>query len=301
MNFQDAKIADIWNRRSFMRSAVLSLGALCAFKGGAAPASGELRIGAFAIDASPPVGTPLAYDPTEGIETPLECKGVVITGAGEPIVIAVLDWIGIGNAGHSDFRASLAEAVGTTPERVAVHAVHQHDAPTCDFTVAERLQKQGIDPSEHYFDVDFARDVIHRAADAAAQAKADAPSVTHVGFGEALVDEIASNRRILGEDGRVRATRYTATRDPELRAEPAGTIDPMLKTVIFYHNEEPIVALTYYACHPQSYYRTGLANPDFPGLARNARQEATGVPHLHFDGAGGNTWSSTQSLSLAFP
>ncbi|MHB1562390.1 MAG: hypothetical protein ACYC61_33535, partial [Isosphaeraceae bacterium] len=32
----------------------------------------------------------------------------------------------------------------------------------------------------------------------------------------------------------------------------------------------------------------GLANPDFPGMARDAREKATGVPHIHFDGAGGN-------------
>ncbi len=46
--------------------------------------------------------------------------------------------------------------------------------------------------------------------------------------------------------------------------------------------------MTFYATHPQSYYRTGMANPDFPGLARNARQKETGIPHIHFNGAGGN-------------
>jgi hypothetical protein len=46
--------------------------------------------------------------------------------------------------------------------------------------------------------------------------------------------------------------------------------------------------LTFYATHPQSYYRTGLANPDFPGMARNAREEKLHVPHIHFNGAGGN-------------
>jgi len=47
--------------------------------------------------------------------------------------------------------------------------------------------------------------------------------------------------------------------------------------------------LSYYATHPQSYYRTGLPNPDFPGIARFQRQLA--VPsalHVHFNGAGGN-------------
>ena len=82
--------------------------------------------------------------------------------------------------------------------------------------------------------------------------------------------------------------RYTATKDPKIRAFPAGTIDPELKMISFWNGDKPVAVLTYYATHPQSYYRTGLANPDFPGLARNARQTETGVPHIHFNGAGGN-------------
>ena len=47
--------------------------------------------------------------------------------------------------------------------------------------------------------------------------------------------------------------------------------------------------LSYYATHPQSYYRTGVANPDFPGIARFMRQQEEAVPvHVHFTGAGGN-------------
>jgi hypothetical protein len=46
--------------------------------------------------------------------------------------------------------------------------------------------------------------------------------------------------------------------------------------------------LTYYATHPQSYYRTGGANPDFPGMARNDREQMTGIRHIHFTGAAGN-------------
>jgi hypothetical protein len=73
-----------------------------------------------------------------------------------------------------------------------------------------------------------------------------------------------------------------------VRDFPAGTIDPQLKLISFWNEDQPIAAVTFYATHPQSYYRTGLANPDFPGLARNAREKATGVPHVHFNGAGGN-------------
>src|SRR3954463_12821888 len=99
----------------------------------AAPKSEPLKVGVFAVDASPPVGSPMAYDPTKGVAHPLSCRGVVLVGEGKPVVLCALDWIGIGNDGNVEFRRALAEAAGTDPKRVAVHTLHQHDAPTCDF------------------------------------------------------------------------------------------------------------------------------------------------------------------------
>jgi hypothetical protein len=253
----------------------------------AVPARAEsLRVGVFDVDASPPVGSPLAYDPTIGVQTPLSCRGVVIAGSGQPIVLCAVDWIGISNGGNRVFRETIAAAVGTTPQRVAVHTLHQHDAPRCDFDAEELLDAQGIGGAG--FDPVFARDVVHRAAKAARTALQNAQQVTHSGVGSGTVKEVASNRRLLGPDGLVLHTRFTATRDPKIRDFPVGTIDPQLKMISFWNGDKAIVALSYYACHPQSYYRTGLANPDFPGLARNARQEASGIPHIHFNGAGGN-------------
>ena len=50
-----------------------------------------------------------------------------------------------------------------------------------------------------------------------------------------------------------------------------------------------MAVLSYYATHPQSYYRTGIPNPDFPGVARFLRQLAIPAALLvHFNGAGGN-------------
>jgi hypothetical protein len=66
-------------------------------------------------------------------------------------------------------------------------------------------------------------------------------------------------------------------------------IDPILSLVSFWNGSKPVAVLSYYATHPQSYYRTGIPNPDFPGVARFLRQLA--VPsalHIHFNGAGGN-------------
>ncbi len=247
-----------------------------------------LRLAVFDVDVTPPVGSMMAYDPVKGQgELGLRGRGVVLLGAGEPIVLCAMDWIGLANEGHDAFRQRLAEAAGTTPQRVAVHTVHQHDAPECDFGTEKLLRERGLPLGPH--DGSFARDVLERLTAAVRASLSESKPVTHLGLGKAEVREVASNRRILGPDDKVRATRYTATKDAALRAEPEGTIDPVISLVSFWDGDQPLAVLSYYACHPQSYYRTGIANPDFPGIARFLRQQQ--VPdalHVHFNGAGGN-------------
>ena len=252
----------------------------------AAESGGQVMIATFAIDASPPIGSPMAYDPVKEIQEPLSFKGVVLLGCGKPIVLCAVDWIGIGNEGQTVFKERIAKAAETTPNRVVVHTLHQHDAPRCDFSAEKLMSLYGA--SGVGFDPAFMRQVVERAAGAVKQAMQRTEPVTQVGLGIGKVEKVASNRRILGPDGKVLHTRYTATRNPKIRAYPAGTIDPNLKMIVFYNQENPLAVLTFYATHPQSYYRTGLANPDFPGMARNARKKKTGVPHIHFNGAGGN-------------
>ncbi len=251
-----------------------------------AHAEKPLKVATFAVDASPPIGSPLAYDPTKEVTHRLSCRGIILIGEGDPIVLCAVDWIGIGNDGQTEFREALAKAAGTNATRVTVHTLHQHDAPHCDFSADRLLAKYGI--NHDVFDAAFARLVIARAEESVRIALANAKPITHIGIGQAEVQKVASNRRILGPDGKVEFVRYTACADPKIRDKPVGTIDPMLKIITLWNAETPVVALTYYATHPQSYYRTGQANPDFPGIARDNRQQATGIPHIHFDGAGGN-------------
>lgn len=250
--------------------------------------SSTLKLATFDIDATPKVGTMMAYDPVKKIgEVTLRCRGVVILGAGEPIVLCAVDWLGIGNGANDAFRQTIATAVGTTPDRVAVHTLHQHDAPASDFS-AEKLLNDHKAALGRY-DGDVARGVLKRLQEVLPPAIKAAQPVTHLGLGKATVKQVASNRRILGPDGKVRATRYTATKDPKLRAEPEGVIDPELCLITFWNGDKPIASLSYYAVHPQSYYRTGIPNPDFPGLARLIRQhEVPAALHVHFNGAGGN-------------
>lgn len=264
-----------------------------------------LRLGRFDVDATPPVGSHLAYDPvTNTWDMTLRARGIVLLGAGEPIVLCAVDWIGIANEGHDAFRTAMASAAGTSVGRVSVHALHQHDAPDCDFGAEKVLRDSGLDTLN--YDGAFAREVIRRLEKAAREAVTRAQPVTHIGLGQAEVREVASNRRVIGADGKVR-TRYTATKDAALRAEPEGVIDPIVSLVSFWNGDAPLALLSYYATHPQSYYRTGIPNPDFPGLARFLRQlDLPEALHVHFNGAGGNIGagkyndgSMTNRLTLA--
>jgi hypothetical protein len=257
----------------------------CSALASAAP----VKVATFDVDATPPLGSAMAYDPVKRLDDlTLRCRGVVITGSGDPIVLCAVDWIGIANEGHDAFRAALAQAAGTTPARVAVHALHQHDAPGCDFT-AERLIKELGVKGYSRFEGDFHRTVIARAAEAIARALPAARTATEWGWGQAEVKEVASQRRLLGPDGKVKFTRTSSTKNAAMRAEPEGLIDPMVTSLSFWDKSGPIAVITSYACHPQSYYRLGYPSPDFPGIARFIRSQSwPHTLHVHFNGAGGN-------------
>jgi hypothetical protein len=252
-------------------------------------AEDRVRVATFDVDATPPMGFAMAYDPVKRLdELTLRCRGVVILGSGKPIVLCAVDWLGIANEGHDAFRMALAEAAGTEKARVAVHTLHQHDAPGCDFTAEKIITELGVE-GYHRFDGTFHRQVIEMAAAAIRRALPDARAVTHYGYGEAAVEKVASQRRIEGPDGRIRAVRYSTTRDLALRDEPEGRIDPLVSLLGFWDGEVPVALLTSYACHPQSYYRRGIPSPDFPGIARFIRgQELNDALHVHFNGAGGD-------------
>ena len=122
-----------------------------------------------------------------------------------------------------------------------------------------------------------------------ADARTKLEPVTHVGHGMGRVEKVASNRRILGPDGKVQVIRWSANKDPQVRALPEGVIDPDVRLVSLWNKDRPIAVLSYYATHPQSYYYTGNCSADFVGMGRDQAEanEQTDL-HIHFNGAGGN-------------
>lgn len=247
-----------------------------------------LKLLTFDLDATPPQGSELVYQTMHSSSSfSLRAKGIVLLGAEDPIVLCCVDWIGIANESQDAFKCALSRAADTDPSRVVVHTVHQHDAPICDFTAEKLLLEKGIDPAQ--FDGAFARDLIHRLEECIKGSLDQAVPVTHIGFGKACVHKVASNRIVKLKDGSF-STRYSSEPSrKELRKMGRGVVDPEISLVSFWNGNEPVAVLSFYATHPQSYYLTGVANPDFPGIARAIRElEEPDALHVHFNGAGGN-------------
>ena len=264
-----------------------------------------LKIATFQTDATPPIGYDMGYSVVKSIREPLLVKGVVITGAGKPIIMVAVDWVTIDGKARDEWHALLAQAAGTTPDRVTVHHLHQHDAPRGDLAVSDERARLGLPepvapgvPDKRI----WVRSVMENSAAALKKSLRDAKPVTHVGLGKADAERLGANRRLMGANGRVsmhRQSTYTneypadvaarikvdADADghrlsifhpEEAKAAPEGLIDPAVRTISFWNGNRALAALTYYASHPQVSFGKGIPTTDFPGLAREQRQKETG-------------------------
>jgi hypothetical protein len=276
-------------RRDFLTSMLIA-GPLAAARASAAEAPAPLRIATFQADVTPPLGTPLCHGmvmPAKKILDPLSARGIILFAKGGPIVLCAFDWTGFSNEGNDVVRDALAAAVGTSRDRVAVHTVHQHNAPGIDFTTEKILVEFGL--SGKMFDVAVANDAIKRVAKAAAEAAKNPRRLTHIGCGLGKVEKVASTRRVLNPDGTLRFWRSSKGGSKEMKAAPEGLIDPYVRLLSFWDGDRPLASLTYYACHPCAWYGHGGVSSEIMGLARAARQAALPeVAHVHFNGAGGD-------------
>jgi len=249
-----------------------------------------LRIATFQADVTPPVGSVLCFGgvaPVKEIVDPLSARGLVFLVKPSPVVLCAVDWVEINNEAHDAWREELAKAAGTSPDRVAVQCVHQHDAPGCDFGVEALLKPRGLGGAT--IDPDWARAAMAKTAAAVRQAMKTPHVITHLGMGKAKVEQVASNRRILGPDGKVNHTRMSRCPDRTVRDLPEGLIDPFVRVLSLRNGDQPLVCLNYYATHPQCHYNQGGVSADFVGMARTMREkDLPRVVQIYFTGAGGN-------------
>jgi hypothetical protein len=256
----------------------------------AAVAQGAFRVATFEADITIPIGHACmggGVADAKEIVDPLFAKGFVLLGAGEPVVVVALDWCQCNNDSYDRWREALAEAAGTTSKRVMLATVHQHDAPICDLTAQRLLDQHSL--KGWNCDPVFHETAVRRAAAALKQAMKSPPRrVTHYGVGQAKVEQLASNRRVVRPDGKITWERGSASGD--IFHAPEGEVDPLLKSISLWDGDTPVLVWSSYAIHPMSYYGKGGVSADFPGLARARRQtDNPAVFQIYFTGCAGDT------------
>lgn len=286
------------SRRGFNQSLLAAGGSAAAFallaqsaKADQSTDLSKLRLASFRFKVTPPIGHSLCggwIKPVVATDDDLEAIGLVLQGCGDPIVICAVDWTGLLNSAHVRWRQALAQAAGTTPDRVAVQCVHQHNAPFACLDAQAIVAAEGDLPE--IVNVAFFEECLEQAKAAVTDSLKRLRPVTHVAWHQTKVQEVASNRRVSrDESGRVLAMRGSSCRDEALRALPEGLIDPWAKSIAFYDGDNRIAACHYYATHPMSYYGDGRVSSDFVGLARKRLQsDEPDACHLYFTGCAGN-------------
>ncbi|MEO7296947.1 MAG: hypothetical protein ABI042_00060 [Verrucomicrobiota bacterium] len=249
----------------------------------------SLRLSSFSADVTPPAGIGMmggAWLSTT-VADPLEAHGFVLLGPEAPVVFVAVDWCEIRNDAYARWQKVLAAAAQTTPDRVMVMALHQHDAPIADLTAERILREKNL--AGTICDPEFHERAVQNVAAALRKSLSTTRVLTHIGSGEARVEKVSSNRRYVTPGGEVRFDRTSSTKNPVAIEADEGLTDPWLKTLTFWSGDQAVVALNFFAVHPMSYYGSGEVSADFPGLARRRRQaETPGTKQIYCSGCSGN-------------
>ena len=249
------------------------------------------QIATFRVDVTCSIGHPLLarrQDIAKSIADPLYAHGITLLGSGQPIMIVAIDWCEIRNDAYDHLREVLSKAAGTTPERVVLCAVHQHDAPLPDIGAQKLLDD--VDMAGIMCDVAFFKETGKHIAASLKESLTHSRPITSIGLGQSKVDRIASNRRVVLSNGEVTFRRGSNGAGDRINREaPEGLIDPWLKAISFWNGDQPIAVISAYATHPMSHYGRGAVSSDFVGLAREyRRRDDVSIFQMYVSGCSGD-------------
>ena len=251
----------------------------------------KFEVCTFSLDVTIPLGhrcMGILPQKSVRVSDPLYAHGFALFGPEKPLAVIAVDWCEIRNGSYDQWRDTVAEALGTTRNRVLVSSLHQHDAPVIDREAAELLDAVGL-PNELY-DTNFHDDVLNRLRETIKLACQQRQPITEIGYASTTVIDVASNRRIEHPDGSINFARGSSSgREPFFREAPTGLIDDQMRTISFWNGDKCLIEYHSYATHPMSYYGRGEVTSDFVGLARQRRQRETpGTLQIYASGCSGD-------------
>jgi hypothetical protein len=248
-----------------------------------------LQVATFSVEITPRLGMPVGQGFIPILKTaehPLLARGILFKDSGMACVICTLDLMEVHNESYDFLRQSIAEAAGVSESRVALHALHQHTAPAIA-TGAQKLEFDEDNP-RRIATKEYLVDMAKKLSTAISESRKNWRTVTHIATGQAKVERVASNRRLIKADGSIQGRGSNTKSSPALRELPEGLIDPWVRTISLEGAEGSIAQLHYYASHPQSFYGDGRASYDTPGMIRKRLEKKIGAFQLYVTGCGGD-------------
>ena len=217
-----------------------------------------MRIGAAAIDITPPVGTPLdgyggRIDDSRGVHDPLYARAIYLDHGATQLAMVVCDLIGIGSFLAERARELIASRPGIPATNVMIAATHTHAGPA-----GVRGRGEPV----------LVEDIARKIAGAVRVAHRDAVEGA-LKYGRTPLSSIAQNRRF-----------------------PDGPIDQRLDVVAADTPEgRNIATIARYGCHATTLERDNLdITAEYPGEACRTIEQVIGggTVGLFFNGACGN-------------
>ncbi len=239
------------------------------------------RAGAAKIDITPPVGCWLEgiprAQPSNAIHDPLYARALVVEQNNERVCLVTCDLIGMTNEYARELRVRIAEAIGSSFDRVIIACSHNHSGPTMLglFDPVDRVDRNYLR--------ELSGKLVQISREAAGRLQ---PALLGVGRGEEKT--ISQYRRLWTRDGRIVMNWEEFPADRIVG--PAEEGDPEVGVVRIDAVAGGTIAVLFnYACHPNSLPGDNFTiTADFPGYAADMIERTLGGVALFTNGAQGS-------------
>lgn len=251
----------------------------------ACPAA-DFRVGAAAIDITPPRGTPLAgyYEPRGStvVLDPLFSKALVLEQDNVQVALVVCDLITMPRRIVVETRKLIAKQTGIPGDHVMISATHTHTGPV----LVRDSARDSLDGSNSDLGRCYSETLPERIALSVALAqKKLAPAALAAGITRET--QLSFNRRFVMRDQSV--SWNPRKQHPDI-VRPAGPIDPDVGVLYFETpKQQPVATYVNFAMHPDTVGGQGIS-ADYPAtLARLlADYKGAGMLTLFANGCCGN-------------
>jgi len=226
--------------------------------------------------------------PARMVLSDLHARALALQQGDERFLLLSLELLAVTREWTEAIRAFAAQELGFAPDKVAVHVVQDHSAPSMgQIMLSDRLEPAREHPWIRGSDPDYGPLAMARIEPMLREAVANMQPV-HLRFGTALESRVSFNRRIAMRDG---TSEMGLAGRPEDALYREGPSDPEVGVALFTTEDlDTPAALLHHTCHPVHWNPHDAVHSDWPGAwAERVRAEMLpGVVPVVLNGCCGN-------------